>query len=77
MVVRALDRGDAAFLERMMLVAGFPPDRELPADAAQLPHVRRFLAHRLYLRCGFEFVGDPGSRLVMRRRLHLTEPGAG
>ena len=26
-----------------MLLAGFPPDRQIPAEAAQMPHVRRFL----------------------------------
>jgi GNAT superfamily N-acetyltransferase len=43
MVLRLLTSADVAFLERMMLFAGFPPDRELPADAREMPHVRRFL----------------------------------
>jgi GNAT superfamily N-acetyltransferase len=30
-------------MERMMFLAGFPPDRELPADAREMPHIRRFL----------------------------------
>src|SRR3954468_21942155 len=42
-VLRLLSSSDAAFMERMMLLAGFPPDRELPADAQEMPHVRRFL----------------------------------
>ena len=156
MVLRSLSSSDAAFMERMMLLAGFPPDRELPADAREMPHVRRFLdgwgrpgdvgvvalddtqrplgaawarvqdepllrddrgapvaelavaveerargrgvgsalldaladaararghrelslnvsprnpAHRLYLRCGFELVGESAHGLVMHRRL--------
>jgi GNAT superfamily N-acetyltransferase len=156
MVLRLLSSSDAALMERMMLLAGFPPDRELPADAREMPHVRRFLdgwgrpgdvgvvalddaqrplgaawarvlddpllrddqgaavaelavavekrargrgvgsalldalakaagaaghrelslkvsphnpAHRLYLRCGFEPVGEGAQGLVMRRRL--------
>jgi GNAT superfamily N-acetyltransferase len=43
MALRLLSSSDAAFMERMMLLAGFPPDRELPADAREMPHVRRFL----------------------------------
>jgi GNAT superfamily N-acetyltransferase len=43
MVLRLLTSSDAAFMERMMLLAGFPPDRELPADALEMPHIRRFL----------------------------------
>jgi GNAT superfamily N-acetyltransferase len=43
MVLRLVSSSDAAFMERMMLLAGFPPDRELPADAREMPHVRRFL----------------------------------
>ena len=156
MVLRELSSSDAAFLGRMMLLAGFPPDREPPADAREMPHIRRFLdrwgrpgdvgvvalddaqrplgaawarvldepllwddrgaavaelavaveprvrgrgvgsalldalaeaagaaghrelslnvsprnpAHRLYLRCGFEPVGESDHGLVMRRRL--------
>jgi GNAT superfamily N-acetyltransferase len=42
-MVRALTSADAPFLERMMLVAGFPPDQGLPSDARDLPHVRRFV----------------------------------
>jgi hypothetical protein len=43
MVLRLLTSSDAAFMERMMLLAGLPPDRELPADALEMPHIRRFL----------------------------------
>jgi GNAT superfamily N-acetyltransferase len=43
MVLRLLTSSDVVFLERMMLFAAFPPDRELPADARKMPHVRRFL----------------------------------
>jgi GNAT superfamily N-acetyltransferase len=157
MAWRLLTSADAALMERMMLFAGFPPDGDLPAEAPQMPHVRRFLdgwgrtgdvgvvaideaerplgaawarvlvdepllhddtgapvaelaiaveahargrgvgralldalaeaardaghhelslnvssrnaAHRLYLRCGFEVVGEGAQGLVMRRRL--------
>jgi GNAT superfamily N-acetyltransferase len=43
MRIRRLTEADAPFLERMMLVAGFPPDRPLPSDARSMPHVRRFV----------------------------------
>jgi GNAT superfamily N-acetyltransferase len=43
MVLRLLASSDAALMERMMLLAGFPPERELPADALEMPHIRRFL----------------------------------
>jgi GNAT superfamily N-acetyltransferase len=43
MVLRLLSSTDAPVLERMMLLAGFPPDRELTTDARAMPHVRRFL----------------------------------
>ena len=44
MRIRRLTEADAAFMERMMLFAGFPPDHPLPPDAPSMPHVRRFLA---------------------------------
>jgi len=40
---RHVTEADVPFLERMMLFAGFPPDRPLPADASSMPHVRRFI----------------------------------
>jgi GNAT superfamily N-acetyltransferase len=43
MRIRRLTEADAPFLERMMLLAGFPPDRPLPPDPLSLPHARRFL----------------------------------
>jgi GNAT superfamily N-acetyltransferase len=43
MRIRLVTCDDTAFLERMMLLAGFPPDRDLPADARAAPHIRRFL----------------------------------
>lgn len=43
MVFRLLAPSDAEALERMMLIAGFSPDRELPADAPEMSHIRRFL----------------------------------
>ena len=43
MRVRTLTAADVPFMERMMLLAGFPPDRELPHGASGMPHVRRFL----------------------------------
>ena len=42
--VRPLTSDDEELMERMMLYAGFPPDRVLPANARQMPHVRRFIA---------------------------------
>ena len=43
MRTRPLTAEDTPFLERMMLLAAFPPDRELPPAALEMPHVRRFL----------------------------------
>lgn len=43
MVLRLLSLSDVEFMERMMLMAGFPPDSGLPDDARRMPHVRRFL----------------------------------
>ncbi len=43
MRTRPLTAEDTAFLERMMLLAAFPPERELPPAAPEMPHVRRFL----------------------------------
>lgn len=40
---RPLTAGDRAYMERVMLWAGFPPDREPPAGWREMPHVRRFL----------------------------------
>src|SRR4051812_38431210 len=41
--VRLLTPGDEALMERFMLFAGFPPDRELPPAARQMAHIRWFL----------------------------------
>lgn len=41
--IRSVTEGDLPFLERVMLLAGFPPDQALPADARSEPHVRRFV----------------------------------
>jgi ribosomal-protein-alanine N-acetyltransferase len=42
-LVRDLRAEDGPFMRRMMLLAGFPPDRPLPQDAVAMPHVRKFL----------------------------------
>jgi len=41
--IRSVTAADAPFLERMMLFAGFPPDRPLPPDARSKPHVQWFV----------------------------------
>ncbi len=66
--VRLLGSADGAFLERMMLVAGFRPDHELPADAAQQPHVRRFLD-------GWGRRGDVGVIAIDQQRDPWEPPG--
>jgi ribosomal protein S18 acetylase RimI-like enzyme len=43
MRIRKVTAADVPFLERMMLLAGFPPDGPLPSDARSMPHVRRFV----------------------------------
>lgn len=62
--VRSLVSADVTFLERMMLVAGFRPDCEHPVDAAQRPHVRRFLD-------GWGRRGDVGVIAIDPRRTPL------
>jgi GNAT superfamily N-acetyltransferase len=41
--IRPVTAADEPFLERMMLFAGFPPDRPPPPDARAQPHVRWFV----------------------------------
>ncbi len=43
MRIRSVTEADMPFLESMMLLAGFPPDRPRPTDARSMPHVRRFV----------------------------------
>ena len=41
MHIRRLTEADAPFMERMMLLAGFPPDRPLLPDARSMQHAYR------------------------------------
>lgn len=43
MLIRTLTPAHIPYVERMTLFAGFPPNRELPRDAAPMPHIRRLL----------------------------------
>jgi GNAT superfamily N-acetyltransferase len=43
MRIREVTEADVWFLDRMVLLAGFPPGRPLPSKASTMPHVRRFV----------------------------------
>ena len=43
MRIREVTEADVWFLDRMMVLAGFPPDLPLPSKASSMPHVRRFV----------------------------------
>lgn len=67
--IRVLTADDDAFVERMMLLAGFPPHIDLPRDARQMDHVRRFLD-------GWGRAGDVGVVAVDEQRRRLGAPWA-